>query len=85
MKQKTYNLVQNKNELGYISVSADIALDIDQEGYENRHFQSKAFFNPLAWETELVWQVVKMIVDHHKDETVAIESVREVLERLKKE
>ena len=83
MKQKTYNLVQNKNELGYISVSADIALDIDQEGYENRHFQSKAFFNPLSWETELVWQVVQMISEYHKDETVAMQTVQEILEKLK--
>jgi hypothetical protein len=83
MKYQAYNPVQDKNELGFISVSANITADIDQEGQAEWQFQTKAFFNPLSWETELVWQVVQMISEYHKDETVAMQTVQEILEKLK--
>ena len=83
MKNQVLNPVQNKNELGFISIAANITLAIDYESQEERHFQTKAFFNPLSWETELVWQVVQMISEYHKDETVAMQTVQEILEKLK--
>ena len=53
MEYPPYEPVQNKNELGFISVSANISIDIDQEG-EERQLQAKAFFDPMFWEIELV-------------------------------
>jgi hypothetical protein len=84
MEHPPYEPVQNKNELGFISVSANISIDIDQEG-EERQLQAKAFFDPMSWEIELVWKVVQMISDYHKDEKVAIETLQQILERLQKE
>ena len=83
MKNQVLNPVQNKEKIGFMSIAVNITAGIDHETQEERHFQTKAFFNPLSWETELVWQAVQMISEYHKDETVAMQTVQEILEKLK--
>ena len=83
MTNQKDNRIHDKNNLGFVSVTADVFFDFDQKDQTEVHLQGKAFCNPVSWETELIWQVAKMIIENHKDKGIAVEALEHVLNRVK--
>ena len=84
MKNKACCPVEEKSAIGFISLSVNIFFDIDEE-QDELQFNKRVFFNPSAWENEIIWQAVQMIREHHNDKKVAIETLDKILEELKKD